>query len=52
MTRSPEDIYIYYKEALDQLSVDHPHFEEIKSLLMSQVNDELYDHEHTLCQSY
>ena len=47
MTRSLEDIYIYYKDALDQLSKDHPHFEEIKSLLISQVNDELYDYDHT-----
>ncbi len=52
MTHSPEDIYIYYKEALDQLPEDHPHFEEIKSLLIAQVNDELYDHEHTYCRSY
>ena len=47
MTRSLEDIYIYYKDALDQLSEDHYHFEEIKSLLISQVNDELYDYDHT-----
>ena len=47
MTRSLEDIYIYYNEALDQLSTNHPYYEEIKSLLMSQVNDELYDNDHT-----
>ena len=51
MTRSHEDIYSYYKNALDQLSLDHPHFEEIKSLLLSQVNDELYDYDHTTYRS-
>ena len=39
------DIYSYYKQALDQLSPDHPHYDEIKDLLMSQVNDELSDYE-------
>ncbi len=40
-TRSRDDVYSYYKQALDLLSVDHPHYDEIKQLLISQVNDEL-----------
>ena len=50
MTRSLEDIHGYYKDALDLLSEDHPHFEEIKSLLNSQVIDELNDYDHTIYQ--
>ena len=45
--RSPEDIYAYEKQALDLLSPDHPHYEEIKSLLVDQINDELHDYKHT-----
>ena len=41
MTRSTEDVYTYYKQALDLLKEDHPHYEEIKKLLIDQVNDEL-----------
>ena len=46
MTRSLEDVYTYYKQALDLLSTNHPHYEEIKSLLINQVNDELDDYDH------
>ena len=41
MTRSLEDIISYEKQALDLLPLDHPHYEEIKSLLIDQVNDEI-----------
>ena len=44
MTRSLDDIYSYYKQALDLIPDTHPNRSEIKSLLMSQVNDELHDH--------
>ncbi len=47
MTRSPDDIYTYYQQALDLLKKDHPHYEEVKSLLIDQVNDELHDHAHS-----
>ena len=47
-TRSLEDIVSYEKQALDLIPVDHPHYEEIKSLLMDQINDELYDYAHTV----
>ena len=39
------DVYSYYKQAMDLLDKDHPHYDEIKELLMSQVNDELSDYE-------
>ena len=41
MTRSIEDIVSYEKQALDLLKKDHPHYEEIKALLIDQVNDEI-----------
>jgi len=41
MTRSLDDIISYEKQALDLLPLDHPHYEEIKSLLIDQVNDEI-----------
>ena len=46
--RSIDDIISYEKQALDLLPLDHPHYEEIKALLMDQVNDELYDYAHTV----
>mgnify|MGYP003125185236 FL=1 len=47
-TRSLDDIISYEKQALDLIPVDHPHYEEIKGLLMDQINDELYDYAHTV----
>ena len=46
-TRSLEDIISYEQQALDLLSEDHPHYEEIKSLLVDQINDEVHDHAYT-----
>ena len=46
-TRTIEDVYNYEKQALDLLSRDHPHYEEIKRLLTDQVNDEIRDYAHT-----
>jgi len=43
MTRSHDDIISYEKQALDLLSKDHPHYEEIKKLLVDQINDEIHD---------
>ncbi len=51
MTRSLDDIYNYEKQALDLLPVDHPHYEEIKSLLVDQINDEVHDNAHTITNS-
>jgi len=35
------DIYTYEKQALDSLPTDHPNYEEIKELLINQINDDL-----------
>ena len=35
------DIYTYEKQALDSLPKDHPNYEEIKDLLIKQINDDL-----------
>jgi len=51
MTRLPEEIYSYYQQALNSLRGDHPHYEEVKSLLIDQVNEELHDYEHSYCKS-
>ena len=47
-TRSLEDIISYEKQALDLLPLDHPHYQEIRDLLIEQINDEVYDYAHTL----
>ena len=41
------DIYTYEKQALDSLPKDHPHYEEIKDLLIKQINDDLRTHADT-----
>ena len=46
-TRSLEDIISYEKQALDLLPIDHPHYNEIKDLLIDQVNDEVQDYANT-----
>ena len=43
--RSPKDISTYEKQALDLIPIDHPHYGEIRNLLIDQVNDELHDYE-------
>ncbi len=40
-TRSLEDIYTYAAQAYDLLDPKKANYEELKSLLMDQVNDEL-----------
>ena len=47
MTRSLEDIINYEKQALDLLPMDHPHYDEIRSLLTEQINDEIRDYANT-----
>ena len=47
MTRTIEDIYTYQKQALDQLDPKHPHYAEIRALLLDQLMDELHDHSPT-----
>jgi len=48
MTRSLDDIISYEKQALDLLPLDHPHYQEIRDLLVEQINDEVYDYAHTI----
>jgi len=47
MTRSLDDIISYEKQALDLLPIGHPHYNEIKDLLIDQVNDEVQDYANT-----
>ena len=47
-TRSLEDIISYEKQALDLLPLDHPHYQEIRDLLVQQINDEVYDYAHSI----
>jgi hypothetical protein len=47
-TRSLEDIISYEKQALDLLPLDHPHYQEIRDLLVDQINDEVYDYAHSI----
>ena len=41
MNRTVEDVYDYFREATKSLDEDHPYYNEIKRLLIDQVNDEL-----------
>lgn len=47
MKRSIDDVYTYEKQALDSLSKDHPHYEEVRRLLTEQIHDELRDYANT-----
>ena len=40
-----ESIYDYFEEAINAIPKDHPHYHEIRQLLIKQVNDDLHDHE-------
>ncbi len=42
-TRLLKEIYEYEAKALDSIPVDHPHYEEVKQLLIDQINDEVHD---------
>ena len=46
-TRSLDDIISYEQQALDLLDNNHPHYDEIKSLLTDQINDEIRDYANT-----
>ena len=46
--RTMDDIYSYQKQALDLLSPDHPHYDEIKQLLTQQIDDEIDTYAHTI----
>ena len=38
-----DDVYTYHKQALDMLSKDHPHYDEVRKHLLAQIQDELAD---------
>jgi len=40
-----ESIYDYFEKAINAIPKDHPHYHEIRQLLIKQVNDDLHDHE-------
>ena len=40
-----ESIYDYFEEAINAIPKDHPHYHEIRQLLIKQVNEDLHDHE-------
>ena len=42
-SKTMEDIYNYEKQALDMLDKDHPHYDEVRKLLIDQINDEILD---------
>ena len=42
-SKTMEDIYNYEKQALDMLDKDHPHYDEVRKLLIDQINDEIHD---------
>ena len=46
-TRTFEEIYSYKQQALDLLPLDHPHYDEVVTLLTDQINDELTDYANT-----
>ena len=39
-----ESIYDYFEKAINAIPKDHPHYHEIRQLLIKQVNDDLHDH--------
>jgi len=40
-----ESIYDYFEKAINAIPRNHPHYHEIRRLLIQQVNDDLHDHE-------
>ena len=46
-SRNLEDIISYEQQALDLLDETHPHYDEIRSLLTDQINDEIRDYANT-----
>ena len=47
LTKTTKQIDEYYQEALASIPSDHPHKQEIKQLLIDQVNDDLHDATYT-----
>ena len=43
-----DEIYAYKKEALESIPKDHPHYDEIRALLIDQINDQIDDATHSI----
>ena len=43
-----DDIYSYEKQALDSIPEDHPHYDELRALLIDQINDQVDDATHSI----
>ena len=43
----PDEVYSYKKQALDLLSKDHPHYNEVVKLLNEQIKDEMNAYAHS-----
>ena len=42
-----DEIYSYEKQALDSIPKDHPHYDELRALLIDQINDQIDDATHS-----
>ena len=42
--RTKEQVYDYFEKAIDAIPEDHPHYHELRRLLIQQVNEELTDY--------
>ena len=43
MTKDEAQIYDYFEKAFNAIPEDHPHYSEIRRLLIAQINDQLRD---------
>jgi len=41
--RTTKDVFQYEKDALNSIPIDHPKYEEIRTLLIQQINEDLQD---------
>ena len=39
--KTKEQVYDYFEKAINAIPKDHPHYHEVRRLLISQVNDDL-----------
>ena len=43
MTKDEAQIYDYFEKAFNAIPEDHPHYSEVRRLLIAQINDQLRD---------
>jgi len=46
--RTTKDVFQYEKDALNSIPIDHPHYKEIRNLLIQQINEDLHDATHPI----